>query len=74
FLRYLYGITDKHRITRLREIAALRAEETAAAAARLAESALSAGDFPGRQVIIAGTGTAEKAAAALGVEVKRLTI
>jgi Zn-dependent M16 (insulinase) family peptidase len=74
FLRYLYGITSEHRFTRLKAIVALAAGETAAAAGRLGGAALDAGGFTGRQVIIAGTGAAEKAAAALGVEVRRLPV
>jgi Zn-dependent M16 (insulinase) family peptidase len=74
FLRCLYGITPGHRFTRLKAIVALTAEDTAAVASRLAASAAAAGGFPGRQVIIAGTGAAEKAAAALGVEPGRLPV
>jgi Zn-dependent M16 (insulinase) family peptidase len=78
FLRCLYGISPGHRFTRLKEIVALTAEDTAAAARRLAGAASTAsaatGSFPGRQVIIAGTRAAEKAATALGVEVKQLPV
>jgi Zn-dependent M16 (insulinase) family peptidase len=75
FLRCLYGISPGHRFIRLKEIVALSAEDMAAAARRLAGAAATvAGDFPGRQVIIAGTGAAEKAAVALGVTVKQLPI
>jgi Zn-dependent M16 (insulinase) family peptidase len=77
FLRCLYGITPGHRFTRLKAIVALTAKDTAAAASRLAGAAVAeaaAGGFPGRQVIIAGTGAAEKAAAALGVEPRKLPV
>jgi Zn-dependent M16 (insulinase) family peptidase len=77
FLRCLYGITPGHRFTRLKAIVALTAKDTAAVASRLAGSAspaAAADGFPGRQVIIAGTGAAEKAAAALGVEPKKLPV
>ncbi|MDR2049100.1 MAG: insulinase family protein [Treponema sp.] len=82
FLRCLYGVTSEHRFTRLKAIVALTAEDIAAAASRLAGAAAAvtspatevAGGFPGRPVIIAGTGTAEKAAAALGVEARKLPV
>jgi Zn-dependent M16 (insulinase) family peptidase len=73
FLRCLYGITPGHRFTRLKTIVALTAEDTAAVASRLAGAA-AANDFPGRRVIIAGTGIAEKAATALGVEARKLPV
>ncbi|MDR0403660.1 MAG: insulinase family protein [Treponema sp.] len=75
FLRYLYGITAEFRFTRLKKIVALAANDTAAVAGRLAgAAAVGLESFPGRKVIIAGTGTAEKAAAALGTAVRKLPV
>jgi Zn-dependent M16 (insulinase) family peptidase len=74
FLRYLYGVSSGHRFTRIKDIVALNGKETAAAAGRLAGAAAAAGGFAGRHVIIAGTGAADKAAAALGVEARRLPV
>ena len=71
FLRYLYGVTAEQRLRRLENIVSLEAGETSAAARRLAAGA---DRFPGRPVIIAGTGAAEKAAAALGAVVKILPV
>lgn len=71
FLRHLYGVTEEHRLRRLENIVSLEAEETSAAARRLASGT---DRFPGRPVIIAGTGAAEKAATALGTAVKILPV
>jgi Zn-dependent M16 (insulinase) family peptidase len=76
FVRRLYGITDDHRLTRLKHIAALSAEDTGVTACRLAEAAnsLAAEKTHGAPVIIAGIKTAEKAAKKLGVELKELPV
>ena len=73
FLRRLYGINDDHRISNIRNIAELTAEETNAASQRLADAAIS-GENCGPKVIIAGKKAAENAAKKLNVEVKELPI
>jgi Zn-dependent M16 (insulinase) family peptidase len=70
FLRYLYGVTPQRRHQRLKDIVSLQAEETAAAARRLADA--SENILAGCPVIIADEKTAEKAAAALGVPLQTL--
>jgi Zn-dependent M16 (insulinase) family peptidase len=70
FLRFLYGIEDRRREQRLRAVVEVRAEEIAAAAARLA--AVASEDGPGMPVVLAGLPMAEQAAAKLGATVRTL--
>ncbi|MDR0598625.1 MAG: insulinase family protein [Treponema sp.] len=77
FLRSLYGITQDHRLSRLRGIIGLTAEESGAAARRLAEAseAAAAGNAAGTcPVVIAGMEQARKAAKKLGVNLKELPL
>jgi Zn-dependent M16 (insulinase) family peptidase len=64
FFRFLYGIEDRHRSKRLKDIIEVSGEQIDAALKRLADDA-----GPSWPVIIAGNTEAEKAAALLGVEV-----
>jgi Zn-dependent M16 (insulinase) family peptidase len=68
FLRYLYGIDDSVRKRRLERLISLSGEQFAAAGRSLAS-----GD-PSFPVILAGTKTAEKAAAQLGAELRELPV
>ena len=69
FLRFLYGIDDRHREQKLRALLDSSGTELTEAARRLAETA-------GRQAlsIIAGPATAKEAAAQLGVDVRELPV
>jgi Zn-dependent M16 (insulinase) family peptidase len=69
FFRFLSGITDFHREQHLRRVIALGPEDIAAAAGSLAAHTAGA-----PAVIIAGSAAGEKAAAALGVEPRKLAI
>ncbi|MDR0562073.1 MAG: insulinase family protein [Spirochaetaceae bacterium] len=69
FLRFLYGIEDSHRAKKRRELIAVSPDETRRTAQRLAEGADEASS-----VILAGLGSAEKAAAALGLPLKTLPV
>jgi len=71
FIRRLCGVTEEHRLSRLKHIVALTAEDSGKAATRLAAAAEHGQTYP---VIIAGTKTAEKAAKKLGVEPKLLPV
>ncbi|MDR2111434.1 MAG: insulinase family protein, partial [Spirochaetaceae bacterium] len=71
FLRFLYGIEDKHRAAKLKTLIALPADELAAAAGRLVSREETSFSSP---VVVAGPGAAEKAAARLGVPVKELPV
>jgi hypothetical protein len=78
-LRYLYGISKDHRQKQLEAIIALKAEDLDNAARRLAADAATKtnagpGSSRGLSIIIAGTRTAEKAAAELGTAVKTLPV
>jgi Zn-dependent M16 (insulinase) family peptidase len=68
FGRFLCGIEDYHREAKLRFIVDLSADELAAAADRLVSMGVSC------PVIITGTADAEKAAAKLGTEPKKLPL
>ncbi len=72
FIRSLYGITHDHRLSRLKRIIALTAEDTNAVARRLTARFAADGATGGCPVIIAGKQVAEKAAKELGIEVKEL--
>jgi Zn-dependent M16 (insulinase) family peptidase len=72
FLRFLYGIEDRHRARRLASLIAVGQNETEAVLKRLASSA--ADPSSGHPVIIAGKAQAEKAAARLGCEVTELPV
>ncbi|MDR2786122.1 MAG: insulinase family protein [Treponema sp.] len=69
FLRFLYGIDDRHREQKLRALLDSSGAELAEAARRLAETA-------GRQAlsIIAGPAAAKEAAARLGVDARELPV
>ncbi|MDR2053586.1 MAG: insulinase family protein [Treponema sp.] len=69
FLRFLYGIDDRHRERKLRALVNSSGAELAEAAQRLAGTA-------GRQAlsIIAGPAAAKEAAARLGVDVQELPV
>ena len=69
FIRRLYGINDHHRLTRLKNIIALTAEDTNAAAQRLADAAAG-----GSRVIIAGKAIAAKAAKKMKTVVRDLPV
>jgi Zn-dependent M16 (insulinase) family peptidase len=69
FLRFFYGIEERHRSSKLKSIIGITPQEIAAALERLASS-----DGSGYTAIIAGRQEAEKAAAALGVEPKELPV
>jgi Zn-dependent M16 (insulinase) family peptidase len=75
FLRFLYGIEDRHRRRRIKSIVDLNEEQITAARKRLANQICAATEtrhaWP---VIIAGKAGAEKAAAQLGVEVRNLPV
>jgi Zn-dependent M16 (insulinase) family peptidase len=68
FLRFLYGIDDGARRRRLERLISLSAEDFAGARRNLAAAAAS---FP---VILAGTKTAEKAAAKFGAALRELPV
>jgi Zn-dependent M16 (insulinase) family peptidase len=72
FLRCLYGIRQSHRLSRLKALVSLQAEETGAAARRLAEAAEQTA-MPGA-VVITGLKQAKKAAKKLGTTVKILPV
>ncbi|MDR3161985.1 MAG: insulinase family protein [Spirochaetaceae bacterium] len=72
FYRFLAGVEDYHREKKLRSLIALTAEELTGAAERLARGSSAAAGVPA--VIIAGTAAGEKAARALGVEVRELPV
>jgi Zn-dependent M16 (insulinase) family peptidase len=74
FLRRLYGIRRSHRLSHLKALVGLKAEETGAAARRLARAAEQARDTPGTAVVITGPKQAEKAAKKLGTTVKILPV
>ena len=74
FIRSLYGITHDHRLSRLKRIIALTAEDTNAVARRLTARFAEDGTTGGCPVIIAGKQAAEKAAKELGIEVKELPV
>jgi Zn-dependent M16 (insulinase) family peptidase len=67
FLRFLYGIEDQHRSKKLRDMIGVSLEAIAQTAQRLASEETS-------QVILAGSGIAEKAGAKLGLTVKKLPV
>ncbi|MDR1143128.1 MAG: insulinase family protein [Spirochaetaceae bacterium] len=71
FLRRLYGIRQSHRLSRLTALVGLKAEETGAAARRLAGAAE---QTAATKVVITGPGQAEKAAKKLGTAVKTLPV
>ncbi|GHV81323.1 hypothetical protein AGMMS49944_31140 [Spirochaetia bacterium] len=73
FLRFLYGIEDHLRRSKLESIISITASELAAAAERLAGSAMDTANR-GIPTVIAGTAEAEKAAAKLGVEIRMLPV
>jgi Zn-dependent M16 (insulinase) family peptidase len=68
FCRFLYGIEDRRREEKLRFILGISADELVRAAERLASAAASS------PVVIAGTAGAEKAAAELGAELRKLPL
>jgi Zn-dependent M16 (insulinase) family peptidase len=70
FFRFLYGVEDRHRSRRLKALIALGQDEIAGVLSRLAASV--EGKPPA--VILAGKGTAEKAASKLGVEPQELPV
>ena len=70
FSRFLYGIEDRHRSHRLKTLIALEQDEISGVLSRLASS--TGEKFPA--VILAGKGTAEKAASKLGVEPRELPV
>jgi Zn-dependent M16 (insulinase) family peptidase len=72
FFRFLYGIEDGHRANKLQSMVSITAEELCAAAKRLAAAAAEQGR--GIPTIITGTAEAEKAAAKLGVEIRKLPV
>ena len=69
FLRFLYGIEDRHRSSKLESLISLTPQDIAAVLKRLAMP-----DQKQGAVIIAGRTEAEKAAAALGTEPKELPV
>ena len=69
FFRFLYGIEDRHRSRRLKDIIAVSEDQIDAAYRRLASE--TGHIWP---VIIAGKTEAEKAAIKLGVEVRNLPV
>ncbi|MDR2662191.1 MAG: insulinase family protein [Treponema sp.] len=71
FLRRLYGIRESHRLSRLKALVGLKAEETGAAARRLAKAAERTA---AAEVVITGPRQAEKAAKKLGTGVKTLPV
>jgi Zn-dependent M16 (insulinase) family peptidase len=73
FLRFLYGIEERHRRGKLQSIVSITAAELGAAAERLAEDA-ALGNGRGIPTVIAGTAEAEKAAAKLGVAIRALPV
>jgi Zn-dependent M16 (insulinase) family peptidase len=68
FLRFLYGIDDEARYRKLKELIGLEAEQIAGVERRLG---LEEGSCP---VVLAGRGAAEKAAKALGAELRELPV
>ncbi|WP_010262190.1 insulinase family protein [Treponema primitia] len=72
FVRFLYGIEDGHRANKLQSMVSITPEELCAAAKRLAAAAGEQGR--GIPTVIAGTAEAEKAAAKLGVEIRKLPV
>ena len=75
FLRFLYGIEDRHRSQRLKDLIAASEDQIGTVLKRLA-SQISSTDETGdtHPVIIAGKTDAEKAAARLGVDVYELPV
>ncbi|MCL2070254.1 MAG: hypothetical protein FWH19_04635, partial [Treponema sp.] len=75
FLRFLYGIEDRHRSRRLKGIIAVNEEQIDSARKRLSDQIRALREtgqtWP---VIIAGQAMAEKAAAQLGVEARNLPV
>jgi Zn-dependent M16 (insulinase) family peptidase len=75
FLRFLYGIEDRHRSLRLKSLIAVTEEEISAALKRLsAAGSLVPQSRRGFPVIIAGKAEAEKAAARLGTKATELPV
>ncbi|AEF85106.1 peptidase, M16 family [Treponema primitia ZAS-2] len=72
FFRFLYGFEDAHRANKLQSMVSITAEELCAAAKRIAAAAAEQGR--GIPTVIAGTVEAEKAAAKLGVEIRKLPV
>jgi len=73
FFRFLYGIEDRHRSKRLKEIIEVTGDQIREAGKRLAAEMRRPGENA-RPVIIAGKADAEKAAAQLGVEPRELPV
>lgn len=69
FLRFLYGIADRHRAQKLGKIIAVSGDEITGVARRLAGHTAEAS-----AVILAGPGIAEKAAVKLGLTAKALPV
>jgi len=79
FLRFLYGIEDRHRRMRLQGIIEVTEDKISAVEKRLAsemggQEYARAGERRGFPVIITGKAEAEKAAEKLGVEVRELPV
>ncbi|MDR0496769.1 MAG: insulinase family protein [Treponema sp.] len=78
FLRFLYGIEDRHRSRRRKDIIAVTDEQIGAVLKRLANEIdaenRATPEVVHKPVIIAGKTEAEKAAAQLGVEVRYLPV
>ena len=76
FLRFLYGIEDRHRLKRLQDLVAVGQDQIDTVLKRLAGETRSTNETGGDTwpVIIAGTAEAEKAAAKLGVQAFELPV
>jgi len=74
FLRFLYGIEDKYRLQRLKDLIAVNEDQIGVVLKRLADEIGESEKGHTNAVIITGKTEAEKAAAALGVDVIELPV
>ncbi|MDR2393627.1 MAG: insulinase family protein [Treponema sp.] len=74
FFRFLYGIPTEHPSRMLAHVIGVSAEEITQAAQRLSRYAQQASSLRASPLILAGPGTAEKAAAHLGVPVQQVSV
>ncbi|MDR2796936.1 MAG: insulinase family protein [Treponema sp.] len=74
FFRFLYGIPVEHPSRMLAHVIGVSAEEIIQAAQRLSQYTQQGSPYKASPIILAGTGTAEKAAARLGVPVQPVPV
>ncbi|MDR2632442.1 MAG: insulinase family protein [Treponema sp.] len=74
FFRFLYGIPPEHPSRMLAQVIGVSAQEISQAAQRLSRYAQEVSSLRASPLILAGPGTAEKAAAHLGVAVQQVSV